>query len=208
MHSVIEATTDAVRTRGRLRTDTGPATTSARHRRRTPLRRAGQAALWAVFALVMVVLAAVVVLPRVLGAVPLAVLTSSMEPTLPPGTLVVSQPVETAQLRAGDVITFQPHSGDPMLITHRIIALGYRADGELTFTTRGDNNSQPDSPIVADQVMGKVIYNVPYVGYVTRAFGGEQGWVVSVGGALLIAYAVFTLVGALLEKRYRRSAER
>lgn len=159
---------------------------------------------WVMFALVMAVVALVLVIPRLIGAVPLAVLTSSMEPGLAPGTLVVSQPVDPETLAIGDVVTFQPVSDDPMLVTHRIVEVGYQADGDLTFTTRGDNNGADDQPIVGDQVMGKVVYSVPYVGYVTTLFGvTERGWIVGALGGLLIAYAVFTLLRPLMRRQPR-----
>ncbi|NJC24388.1 signal peptidase [Arthrobacter pigmenti] len=165
------------------------------------LELVGRIAVWSAFAMVMVVVAATVVIPRLMGAVPLAVLTSSMEPTMPPGTLVVSKPVDPASLAVGDVITFQPVSDNPMLITHRIVGQAHKADGALSFTTRGDNNGTEDEPIIEGQVMGKVIYSVPYVGYVTTWLDREQrGWMVGAFGALLISYAVFTIMRQMLRK--------
>lgn len=174
-------------------------------RRATPLRIALRALGWVAFTVVMVVLAVAIVIPRLLGAVPLAVLTSSMEPSLPPGTLVVSQPVDPGTLGVGDVVTFQPISDDPLLITHRIVGVGHQADGDIVFTTRGDNNGLDDEPIVGDQVMGEVIYSVPLVGYATSLLGGtERGWIVGAIGGLLVAYAVFTIIRELLRKRAPR----
>lgn len=165
-----------------------------------PVRIAG----WIVFVVVMVVVAFALVIPRIIGAVPLAVLTSSMEPTLPPGTLVISKPTDPESLAVGDVITFQPFSDDPMLVTHRIVGMGIQADGGYTFTTRGDNNGADDEPIIGDQVMGKVIYSVPFVGYATSLFdNSERGWVVVVIGGILIGYAVFTIAAELLHRRRR-----
>jgi len=174
----------------------------ARTRRPTPL--AVRIITWVVFAVVMLVVAFALVIPRIIGAVPLAVLTSSMEPTLPPGTLVISKPTDPEHLAVGDVVTFQPFSDDPMLVTHRIIAMGIQTDGDYTFTTRGDNNGIDDEPIIGDQVMGKVIYSIPFVGYATSLFDNrERGWVVIVIGGLLIGYAVFTIVFELLRRRRR-----
>jgi len=173
-------------------------TSVAPPRARLLLRIAG----WLAFAIVMIIVALILVIPRVIGAVPLAVLTSSMEPSLPPGTLVVSQTVEPESLAVGDVVTFQPMSGDPMLVTHRIVGLGLQADGDLTFTTRGDNNGTDDPTILSDQIMGKVVYSVPYAGYATNLFTmTERGWIVVAVGGLLVGYATFTIVGELLRRR-------
>src|SRR3954471_3578468 len=67
-----------------------------------------------VFLIFVVALAlAVIVIPAVTHAVPLTVLTSSMEPGLPPGTLLIVRPVDPADLRIGDVATYQIRSGEP-----------------------------------------------------------------------------------------------
>ncbi|PFG29407.1 signal peptidase I [Paramicrobacterium agarici] len=175
-----------------------------------PLRRslklAASIAVWIAFFAVMAIVAVTLVIPRLVGAVPLAVLTSSMEPTMPPGTLVVSKPVDPASLAVGDVVTFQPVSDDPKLVTHRIVSQGHRANGALSFITRGDNNGADDKPIVAEQVMGKVIYAVPYVGHATSLLAvDERGWIVGALGSILIGYAVFTIMRELLRKRTERT---
>ena len=52
----------------------------------------GRAVSIAVLLLVLALGAVVVAIPRLAGAIPLTVLTSSMEPRLPPGTLIVVPP--------------------------------------------------------------------------------------------------------------------
>lgn len=90
-----------------------------------------------------------------------------------------------------------------MLVTHRIVGMGLHADDAVTFTTRGDNNGIDDETIIGDQVMGKVIYSVPFVGYATSLFSKtERGWLVVVLGGLLIGYAVFTIVSEPLRRRW------
>ena len=59
----------------------------------------------ALLILVVALSAATVFIPKATGAIPLTVLTSSMEPSLPPGTLIVVKPVRTNALRVGDVAT-------------------------------------------------------------------------------------------------------
>ena len=76
----------------------------------------------------------------------------SMEPTYSPGDMVVSVPQDSYAI--GDVVTFQPVSDDPTLVTHRIVAHRTGQHG-VSYVTRGDANSQDDNPIIAEQVMGK-----------------------------------------------------
>lgn len=137
----------------------------------------------------------VLVLPRVLGAVPLTVLSGSMTPTLRPGDIVVVRPTPVAELRVGDVITFQPVSGDPSLTTHRIVQIIASDDDVQQVITRGDANNVDDDPIIPAQINGQVIYSVPFVGYLTTTRNAALAAATLVGGALVI-YAVRGIVVA------------
>lgn len=147
---------------------------------------------WTLIALLAAAALAIAV-PRILGGTTLTVLTGSMQPSIDPGDMIAVVPVEPEDLRRGDVVTFQPHSGDPMLITHRIVAVD-GAPGERTFITRGDANSANDPEIVAAQVQGRVVYVLPYVGWVNSLAGPAAPMlVVAAAVALIIAggYALF-----------------
>lgn len=142
---------------------------------------------------VLLLAAAVVVVPRVIGAVPLTILTGSMQPTYNPGDVVVSKQVDGNTVRVGNVVTFQPHSDDPTLITHRVIAKGGSIDG-YTLTTQGDANDSADEPISVDQVRGVVIYSVPFVGYVTQLIPQEsRGAVIAVVGIALLGISALLI---------------
>ncbi|GAB3141144.1 signal peptidase I [Marisediminicola antarctica] len=167
------------------------------------LRLSG-ALLLLVFALAVIV----IVVPRASGSIPLTVLTGSMAPGLPPGTLIVVQPVDVDDLAVGDVITYQIRSGDPAVITHRIIAINAPTTGERTFETKGDNNSDADpDPVGAIQVQGKVWYSVPLVGFANNAVNGEnRAWIVPGLATLLIAYAGYMIAsGAATAVRKKRA---
>lgn len=164
----------------------------------------------AVLLLILALGAAVVAIPRVAGAIPLTVLTSSMEPKLPPGTLIVVRPVAIDDIRVGDVVTYQIHSGVPGVISHRVIAIALAADGGRTFILKGDNNSVPDvTPVIPEQVQGKLWYSVPYVGFANTALSGNtRAWVVPVGGVLLLLYAAITFTRGIIAARRKDLPER
>jgi signal peptidase len=115
------------------------------------------------------------VVPKLVGALPLTILSGSMRPTMTPGTLVVVQPVDPGEVGIGDVVTYQATSDDPVLITHRVTEVTRHSDGEMQFALQGDNNDAPDEPVEADQVRGKVIYTVPYFGWVTNKLNAGDG---------------------------------
>ena len=127
-----------------------------------------QALSFALLGLVIAAALALIIVPKAAGAKPLTILSGSMTGTYDIGDVVVVKPVDTADLKIGDVITFQPFSEDPELTTHRIIAISYGSKGEQ-FVTQGDANNAPDlKPIGEDQVKGKVWYSVPKVGWISN----------------------------------------
>ena len=153
---------------------------------------------------------AVIVVPAITKSVPLTVLTSSMEPGLPPGTLLIVRPVAPADIRMGDVVTYQIRSGEPGVITHRIIAITTTASGERSFTLQGDNNGAPDPDAVREvQVQGRVWYSLPYLGWVNNAMGGDaRNTVVPIAAGALLLYAAWTILSGLFgRKKTRRDAD-
>ena len=158
--------------------------------RKTRVQRAGSAIITVVMVVFLALAGSVIVAPRLLGAVPLTVLTGSMQPALSPGDLIVVRPTDPQALAVGDVITFQPISDDPTLVTHRIVTLDFGPDGYVTsVTTRGDANSGNDQPIVPAQVMGRLVYSLPWVGHLTQPSRGAAA-LVTIAGAGLLAYAL------------------
>lgn len=162
---------------------------------------------WLLLLVAVAVLAALVVVPRLVGATPYTVLTGSMEPTLSPGTLIVVRPVPATELRAGDVITFQIKSDNPAVNTHRITQVVYDAQGTPRFQTQGDANNVADRDLLAaGQIRGKYWYSVPYLGYANNALTGDSRQlllVVAIGG--LGAYALWMFGSSVADARRNRS---
>lgn len=151
-----------------------------------------------VMVLLLVLALAIAVVPRIMGGAALTVLTGSMQPTHAPGDMVISVPQDRYQV--GDVVTFQPVSDDPMLITHRVVAVRLGADG-TSYVTRGDANGADDEPISAEQVMGRVLYEVPYVGHVAQAAGSQRALLVTGTAVALLAYGAFLVVSDTVRGR-------
>ena len=148
--------------------------------------------------------AILIVIPKVGGAIPLTVLTQSMEPGLPPGTLIVVGPVEFDDIKAGDVITYQIKSGEPAVITHRVIGFTSGDEGKLLLL-QGDNNALPDDPVREVQVQGRLWYSVPYMGFVNSAVNGEnRSGIVAVIAGLFFAYAAFMVFTGIADSRKKK----
>jgi signal peptidase len=152
----------------------------------------GWTALMAMFAL----LAATIVVPAVAGAERFTVLTGSMRPTYPPGTLVIVRPAEVDGLAIGNPITYQLESGRPDVVTHRIISVRHNAKGEASFITQGDANDNPDpKPVRPEQIRGEVWYSIPHLGYVNNWLSGQKrALTVAIVIAVLIGYAIYNVV--------------
>lgn len=169
-------------------------------------RSAASAAMTVVLIGALLLALAVAVVPRLMGGSALTVLSGSMEPTYSAGDMVITVPQES--YRIGDVVTFQPVSGDPTLITHRIVGTRMGSAG-TEYVTRGDANGADDAPIVADQVMGTVLYHVPKVGHVANAAGAHRGLLVTVIATGLIGYGAYLVVAdTKLSRRTRRDRTR
>jgi signal peptidase len=160
-------------------------------------------AAWMVILGIAAVLAAAVVVPRVGGATPYTVLTGSMTPTYPPGSLVVVRPVDPESILTGDAITYQLESGKPAVVTHRVVSQGFDGKGEVVFRTKGDANEDPDpNAVQAVQVKGEVWYSVPYLGYVNNLLTGHQRQLgVYAAAAGLLGYALLSFIGAARDRR-------
>lgn len=159
-------------------------------------------------ALVVLIGVMAIIVPSVTGSIPMTILTSSMKPTYPPGTLVIVKPIATADIRIGTPITYQLESGKDIFITHRVIAISHNSEGRTTFTTKGDANGGADEkPVLPVQVRGEVWYSIPYLGWVNTFIGGEsRGWLVpALAGALFLyaGYAVASSIASAAAKRKR-----
>ncbi|GAB3812692.1 hypothetical protein GCM10028820_06180 [Tessaracoccus terricola] len=143
------------------------------------------------------VLAALVLLvvPFATGSQTYAVLTSSMAPGYPPGTLIVVKPQPYESLEVGDVVTYQLESGKPAVITHRITGFASDQAGNRMLVTKGDNNDVADpEPVREVQVRGTLFYAVPYAGYLANALGRtDRGALLNVVAFALIGYGAITV---------------
>ncbi|MFF3672707.1 signal peptidase I [Streptomyces sp. NPDC002120] len=113
------------------------------------------------------------------------ILTGSMEPGIAKGTLVITEPVPTREMAAGQVIVLMPPEpwtpGDGLPTVHRIAEITHDLGGAVHMTTKGDANDSAD-PWRIDLTDGagayaRVVYQVPHLG----------GWIVLVKSLGLVA---------------------
>ena len=113
--------------------------------------------------------AAMMLLPALLGYERYVVTGGSMAGTLDRGSIAFDRPVPVADLRVGDVITYQPPPGrtSSALVTHRIVWAGRDRAGRRTFRTKGDANPSADPWrfTLTRPTQARVAFHVPYAGY-------------------------------------------
>ena len=139
------------------------------------------------------------------------VLSGSMTPAMPVGSLAVVREVDPARVAVGDVITYGYPADPQVLVTHRVVELTALEGG----APRGDANEEADSYLVpAESVKGKALFAIPYVGYARDFMKTLPGLalLILLPGTLLITNEVVAFVReasprrkALTRRRRRRA---
>lgn len=116
-----------------------------------------------VLMIVLLIWAAVLIVPKLIGMEEYAVLTASMEPEIPVGSLVFDKKPDMGTLKVGDVVTYQ--ISGTTLVTHRVTAIN---DADKTIITKGDANDVEDgAPVEYSNVLGVCAFHLPYLGYIS-----------------------------------------
>ena len=89
------------------------------------------------------------------------VVTGSMEPEIPIGSLLMSRETPISEIKTKDIVCFvskePPTEG--RVITHRVVSITTKADGTILLETRGDANLSADRYYVtAENLIGKVAW--------------------------------------------------
>lgn len=114
--------------------------------------------------------------------------TGSMEPTIKTGSIVLSK--KLANYGENDIITFSDFERGN--ITHRIIRV-VDENGSVKFETKGDANESVDRNLVEKAtILGKVIFKVPFLGYLTMKLKGFWGIAI-----LILVPAVWIIYGEI-----------
>jgi len=154
----------------------------------------------------LVVLAVLLAGVRLIGYTPYSVLSSSMEPTYHVGSLIYVKKIDTANIKAGDPITFV-RDESLTIVTHRVI--GISDDGEY-FTTKGDANEIEDGiPVYYKNILGVPQFTIPYLGFFSNWIKHPPGMYIGLTASLILVILLF-LPSALrkAEEADRRDAVR
>lgn len=100
------------------------------------------------------------------------VMSNSMESVYPVGSVVIVKETPEDMLSEGDDITFYDYAITKSMVTHRIEEIKSYEDGvEKVFVTKGvDNQYHDKNPVPYSNVVGKVVFSVPFVGFILSYF--------------------------------------
>ena len=126
------------------------------------MKRAGKGFIYTVLVLLLLVVMGALLIPAIFESRLAVVLSGSMEPTLPTGSLAIMDPVDPQDIRVGDIIVFEPPMGKSnTTVSHRVLDIQHNG-----FVTKGDANEEADPYIIPpENVTDKVIWHIPRIGY-------------------------------------------
>ena len=122
------------------------------------------------------------------------VVGSSMEPSIPLGSLVVVTPTNAMTVAVGDVVTIRADNG--VAITHRVNRVVDLPEGRF-FELKGDANPSADGALVpARAIQGAARQYVPYAGYVQEFLSHLMGMIAALAvlAALFLLYMLLDLL--------------
>jgi signal peptidase len=99
---------------------------------------------------------------------PFLVPTGSMLPVINPGDVVIIAPVQIGDIKIGEIIEYR-NTKENINIVHRVIGITGNAPN-LSFITQGDANNSPDiDPVSPQAVIGREIFVIPKIGWISIA---------------------------------------
>ncbi|MDI6891163.1 MAG: signal peptidase I [Thermodesulfovibrionales bacterium] len=102
----------------------------------------------------------------------LRVTTSSMEPSIKPGELILIEKTQPESINFGDLIVFE---ADGLFVAHRVIKK-YFSDGKLFFLQKGDKGGQA-MEIPEEWLLGKVVAIEKIKGLLIRTDKGSGRYI-------------------------------
>lgn len=130
------------------------------------------------------------------GVRPLVVISGSMEPTIPVGSVVFSAQVPAGELKEGSIATVE-RPRNLGLVTHRVVKSVEPTPGVYELTLKGDANAQEDPEPYTVKNAGKYVWHVVGLGYLASFLQSQGGMIFAIAAGLLVL-ALFILDPARL----------
>lgn len=138
-------------------------------------------------------------MPVIFGIKPYVVTSGSMEPRFKVGSIVYVKKVRSNDIKVGDAITFYMKNSK-IVATHEVYEIDKK---KLSFRTQGINNKDSYgniihdvNPVLYENIIGKTIFCVPYLGIIYEFVTKRPGLYIVVG---ITIFAV--LISFLIDKK-------
>jgi len=141
--------------------------------------------------------------------------SGSMEPEIKTGSIVIVKTPSNSSGQAnpyqvGDIITFGTYSRTKAPTTHRIVEINpSTSSGQVTYITKGDRNNAPDAkPVSKNEIIGKVVFDAPYLGYVVAFTRQPMGFVLVllIPAAVIVSDEVKKIISEIKKIKAKKSA--
>ena len=99
-----------------------------------------------------------------------SVATGSMVPVYNVGDVLISKEIKPENIKVGDDITYvgEKNSFKGKTVTHRVISIEKKEDGNYKIITKGVANDEQDPEIDQTQIYGKIIYKIKILSFLDR----------------------------------------
>jgi len=106
----------------------------------------------------------------ILGIKVFTVITGSMIPVYNIGDILVVKEVEPENIKVDDDIVYEGQKGTVRnkTITHRVLEIDKKEDGNYGIITKGVANMFRDPEINQTQVLGKVMFKIPIISFILK----------------------------------------
>jgi len=139
---------------------------------------------------------------------PYIVLSGSMNPTIPEGSIVFVKRGFN-DIKKGNIVTFKRPGKPQENVTHRIVGED-KSKGRTVYMTKGDANTAADLWVVPkESIWGKAIFSVPFLGYVISFAKTKLGVILLIALPLvIIALGEARIIYSEIKKMRKKSKEK
>ena len=122
-------------------------------------------------------------LPQTAGCTPRVVISGSMEPAVPVGSIVYTNRwIKQENIKEGDIIAYGLSGGVSVL--HRVVETNKKS---RKMCKNGEGNEVRGTGALSDeQNIGKIIFSLPYVGYLISVFKRRSIWLGTIAVGILL----------------------
>lgn len=117
------------------------------------------------------------------------IVTSSMEPSLKIGDVILVKETNPKKIKIGDVVTYNGMESDfaGKIITHQVKDIVKEGD-RLIFYTKGTTNNMVDPAVYEEQLCGKVIYKIKILSFISKIIRSKYGYIFCVFIPLVLIF--------------------